>query len=421
MSKSLELRQDRSLIVDEMRSLVEKNDKLEGDVLNRWKELDAKQKSMLADIEAREATEALDAELRSVKSPNLPQVGQAEQRVNAVSAMKTRAAELHGSEEYRKAFDSFVRTGKTNEVLEEMRTYNAMGDSTQGTLIPVGFQKELEVKLKAVGGIRQVARVITTASGNALHWPTADDTANNGSWIAENTTVNQTNPSFSEVVLNANLASSDQVIISLQLLQDNAVNIESYLADSFGLRLGRLTNIGYTTGSGSGQPSGLITGLVADGTRNVSAVGAYSNDGVSTDINSVGSDDLDNLINKLDPAYRANGTFMANQSTYDALRKVKDKYGRSIWAAGLTDGAPDTIRGYRYVYNQNMAAIGANNISMVFGDFTKYIIRDVLGFTMVRFNELFMSAHQVGFQAFLRTDGKLLQPAAFSQLLHPAT
>jgi HK97 family phage major capsid protein len=58
----------------------------------------------------------------------------------------------------------------------------------------------------------------------------------------------------------------------------------------------------------------------------------------------------------------------------------------------------------------------ASAYSVLFGKFDKYIIRDVLGMTMVRYNELYMPNHQVGFQAYLRTDGNRLQQKAFSLL-----
>jgi HK97 family phage major capsid protein len=101
------------------------------------------------------------------------------------------------------------------------------------------------------------------------------------------------------------------------------------------------------------------------------------------------------------------------------VRKTKDKYGRPIWQVSLADGVADTILGFPFFFNQDMDGIGAGKISMVFGDFTKYIIRDVLGVSVVRYNELYMPNHQIGYQAFMRTWGALLQADAFAYLVHP--
>jgi HK97 family phage major capsid protein len=160
--------------------------------------------------------------------------------------------------------------------------------------------------------------------------------------------------------------------------------------------------------------------LIAAGGRSVLAVGANANDGASTDLDSVGTDDFSSLIDQLDAAYqKPTNKFVFNQHTKDALRKLKDKYGRPVWEVSLAMGEPDKVFGYGYQVDNAMANIGAGNVSVLFGDFTKFVVRDVLGFTLVRFNELYMPNYQRAYQAFMRTDAKLLQSAAFSYLTHP--
>jgi HK97 family phage major capsid protein len=110
---------------------------------------------------------------------------------------------------------------------------------------------------------------------------------------------------------------------------------------------------------------------------------------------------------------------MANVQSFDKLRTLKDKYGRPIWQTSLAVGKPDTINGYGMDWNADMATIGAGNISILFGQFSKYVVRNLLGFTFVRFNELYMTNYQRAYQAFARTDAKLLQSSAFSYLIHP--
>ena len=163
-----------------------------------------------------------------------------------------------------------------------------------------------------------------------------------------------------------------------------------------------------------------ITGVSAS----VLALGANSNSGNSgdTDLNSIGTDDLSNLINALDYSYASqqeNCYSVFNQNTFNKLRSQKDKYGRLLWTAGLSDSAQPTILGYKYQIDNAMPSIGAGNIPIVFGAFNDFVIRDVLGMTLVRYNELYMPNHQIGYEAFLCTDCKVLQPAAFAYLIHP--
>jgi HK97 family phage major capsid protein len=58
---------------------------------------------------------------------------------------------------------------------------------------------------------------------------------------------------------------------------------------------------------------------------------------------------------------------------------------------------------------------------LVYGDFSKYIFRRVGTMSVFRFNELFMSNLQQGFQAYQRIAGKCLQPAAFATLTAAAS
>ncbi len=212
------------------------------------------------------------------------------------------------------------------------------------------------------------------------------------------------------------------MLLSVQLLQDSAFDLEAELTEAFAIRLGRILNNKYTLGNGSGVPTGLIYSISQDAVPNyVNAVGSSSNDGITgnTEANSVGSDDLDNLISAVDPAYRVNAKFMMNWKTIDFLRKLKDKYGRPLWVASLAVGEPDRIFGYPFDWNADMDTVGAGKYPILFGDFQKHLIRDVGGVTVVRFNELYMEKHQVGFTAFLRTDSHRLQAAAFSLLYNP--
>lgn len=455
------LREQRAKLVQEMHDLTEKTS-FDAEAKKRWKELDAQQALMKDQIEAIERQESLNTEMSGVIAPpagdpvvdpanggqrKLTPVTRAEQRPVFVSEEFRRYFELRDSQEYRAAFWSFMRSRRSEGVKApaildecltlESRAYAGMGDATSGTdgyyLVPIGFQRELEKKLISFGGMRRNCRVLNTSTGNVLNWPTWDDTVNVGNWVAESAGVSQANPNTGNVQFNAYLASSKQVLLSVQLLQDSAFDVEAELSEAFAIRLARVTNLGYTSGSGSGQPNGILTAIEADGSPLVvTAVGASNNDGGGSEdgSNSIGTDDLANLIAELDPMYRQGAKFMAHWSVFDYLRKLKDKYGRPLWEVSIAQGVPDRIYGYEYDWNADMqvwtqgaseSGAMASKYTMLFGRFDKYIVREIGGITMVRYNELYMPNHQVGFQAFLRTDGQRIQQAAFALLQQAAS
>jgi HK97 family phage major capsid protein len=422
--KSQELRVKRAALIQEQHDLTEKTS-FAGEAEARWKELDKQQEALRVQIEAVEKTEGLVAEMdksthveRTQPTTGFPVAQTREDRNKVI-------AEKRASKEYGDAFERTIRTGKIASELEELRTYSGL-DAQSGVgenIVPIGFQKELEIKMKYFGGMRNVARVINTSAGNTLDWPTMDDTTNTGEWLAEAGTIAQVNPSFAQVQFTSNVADSKQVLVSIQLLQDSAFDVQGLLTDAFAIRLARITNAGYTTGTGTTQPVGLLNGVGSTGipASNIEyAVGASSNNSSSSynEVNSIGTDDLGNLIAGLDPSYRQNAKFMATQATFDFLRKVKDGFGRPIWTDSLAAAVPDKIFGYGYQWNADMSGIGATNNSMLFGDFSHYVIRDVGPVTFFVFQELYMASLQRGYVCFLRTDGQLLQPAAFAVLQH---
>jgi HK97 family phage major capsid protein len=84
-------------------------------------------------------------------------------------------------------------------------------------------------------------------------------------------------------------------------------------------------------------------------------------------------------------------------------------------------GEPDKLEGFPYFIAPSMANIGASAKSMVFGDFGKFVIRDVKGLTLIRLNERYADYLQIGFMMFSRADSALLDTAAIKHGLHAAS
>ncbi len=265
-----------------------------------------------------------------------------------------------------------------------------------GYTVPDDTMRALEEAMLAYGGMRQVADVIRTDSGAPLPWPTVNDTGNTGEIIGENTTVNQQDVTFGQKVLGAFKYSSKMILVSVELLQDASVNVGEFLGRALGTRIGRITNTHFTTGAGTTLPFGVVTGASSGKT------------GLAGQTTSVIYADLVDLLHSVDPEYRINARWMFADSTLKALKKLVDGQSRPLWSAGLAVREPDTILGYPYTINQSVAAMAANAKSILFGDFSKYKIRDVRGVTLLRLDERFADYHQVAFLAFSRHDGVLL-------------
>lgn len=280
---------------------------------------------------------------------------------------------------------------------DENRAAQTVSTTGGGYLIPAGFSGQLEESMKAFGGVETVADVFSTDSGNPLPWPTVDDTAQTGALLAINTAVAEQAVTYGVVDFAAYKFSSKLVLVPVELMQDSAFDLDSHLAGVLGTRLARVHNTYQTTGTGSSQPQGIITGASSGVTAASATVVTY--------------DELLDLEHSVDPAYRnvAFGAgWMFNDSTLKALKKMKDGEGRPLWQAGVAGGAPDTIDGFAYSINQDMASIATGTKPIAFGALKKFKVRKVKGFTLLRLVERYADLHQIGFLAFTRMDSRML-------------
>ena len=263
------------------------------------------------------------------------------------------------------------------------------------------FYGSIVQALKFFGGMEAAgSEVITTDTGADLPIPTSDDTGNTGSIVGEaGSHASGTSPTVGQKVLHAYLYSSLIIKVSIQFLRDSSIDVESWLGARIGERLARIQNTHFTTGTGVGQPQGVMT---------ASTQGRQAATGNST---SIPFDDVYRLIHSVDVAYRNNRCkFMMRDATALELRLAKDGNNRYLWPemGSVQAGQPMTLAGYPVVINNDVAAMAASAKSVSFGDHFSYKIRRVSGIAVVRLNELYAANGQVGFLGFMRADGGLV-------------
>ncbi|MBE3118847.1 MAG: phage major capsid protein [Candidatus Atribacteria bacterium] len=267
-----------------------------------------------------------------------------------------------------------------------------------GDTIPAGFIPNFEIALLAYGGVREAATIIRTATGNALPWPTSNDTSNKGVLLAENSADTEVTITTSAITLNAFKMSSRVVLVSSELLEDSAFNLTSYIGDACGIRIGRICADYYTTGTGSTQPKGIVTAA----TLGVTAASATA----------ITFDELYDLEHSVDPAYRVGpGTgWMMHDTVLKAVRKLKNTTTNEyLWQPNVQLGVPQTLLNYPVTVNQSMASsIAASAKTLLFGKLSKFLIRDVASLRLKVLTERYAEYDQVGFIAFFRTDSDLL-------------
>jgi HK97 family phage major capsid protein len=318
---------------------------------------------------------------------------------------------------YREAFESYVVRGMA-DLNNEQRNLLRLGwqgdtraagvgtGSAGGYLVPQGFRADIIERQKQYGAVQAVATVLDTQTGNPLPWPTNDDTGNVGALLAENTQASEQDVTIGTAQLGAYKYTSKIVRVSLEFLQDvDWMDAEAFLQRKFSERLGRIHNQHFTTGTGSSQPQGIVTGAT-------SGVTAASTTAIT-------SDELLDLIHSVDPAYRTSrAKFMLSDTALKGVRKLKASgTGEYLFQPSAQAGTPSTLFGSEYIVNQDMAVPATGVKSVLYGDFEAgYVIRLVKAFELIRMNERYADYGQVGFVAFDRADGLVQDSYAYRAL-----
>lgn len=286
---------------------------------------------------------------------------------------------------------------------EIRNSFSSVVQADGGFTVATEYMRNLEVAMKAYGGMREAATIIRMTSGAQMTFPTTDPTSEEGEIVGQNILTNDSSENFGALFLDVYKYSSKSLPVPFELIQDSFIDIEAYLNEIMAMRLGRITNRHYTVGTGTNQPRGIVTAASA---------GKIGATGQTT---SILYDDLIDLEHSVDRAYRAMpGTgFMMADSSLKIIRKIKDGQGRPIFNPGYETGvpgsAPDTLLGRPITINQHMDDMAANAKPVLFGAFKKYLIRDIMDLTLFRMTDsAYTLRGQVGFAAFMRSGGNLI-------------
>jgi len=300
------------------------------------------------------------------------------------------------------------RTGLdlNNDRLVLKRSAQSTTSGAGGYTIPQGFLAELEKKLLYYNNLRSVSRVIRTDTGNPLPFPVTDDTGNPATVGAENTAPSETAMTFTQVLLGSYRYES-LVLTSNELLRDSGLDLASEIGGMLGERIGRKETTDFTTGNGTTAPEGVVTGSSAGVTGATTTTITLAN--------------IMGLIGSLDYAYQQGASFMMHQAIWNTILQLADSQSRPLFLDLLNGNAPKLL-GYPVVINNAMASsIAASAKTILFGDFSKHMIRDIGDIEIIRLNERYADKYQTGFLAINRCDAKVMQSSAIKRITQPAS
>ena len=296
---------------------------------------------------------------------------------------------------------SILRKMATGEVRShnfEKRDLTVAGD---GGLVPQGFYDQIIAKLDENAVVRQFATVINTAGGEDIKFPQIT-ALSSASLVTEGSAISESDPTSASITLGA-FKYAYLVQVSSELLADEGVDIEGFLAQDSGRALGNGAGADFVGGNGSSKPHGVVDKASA-GVTCASAT-------------AITTDEVIDLYHSVTAPYRINGAWLMNDATMKEIRQLKDSNGQYLWQPSLQLGNPDNLIGLPVATDPNVETIATAKKVMAFGDMSKYYIREAGGIQVDRSTDFAFANDLVTFRFIYRADGDLMDSNAVKRMV----
>jgi len=296
---------------------------------------------------------------------------------------------FRATDEYKSSMLTALRTNfrQISDVLEEGN------DANGGYLVPEEYDRRLIDVLDEENIMRTLGTTITTSGEHKINIAATKPAA---AWIEEGAAIQFSDATFGQKLLDAHKLHV-AIKITDELLYDNAFNLENYIITQFGKALANAEEDAFLNGDGAGKPKGLFPDAEV---------------GVTTSTGSITSDNMIELVYSLKRPYRKNASFIMNDQTIAALRKLKDNNNNYIWQPSYQAGEPDRLLGYTLHTSAFAPKQAAGAKAIAFGDVSYYNIGDRGVRSLQELKELFAGNGMVGYLMKERVDGLLVLPEA---------
>lgn len=367
---------------DEIRELIEQQGKA-------FEEFRKSNDARLAAIEKDEARSDLEEKTDRIND----ELGRLSAAVDELAKKANRpgAPGAEGDEalnaEHKAAWLKWVRKGDDAGLADiEHKAMNVGTPADGGYAVPIQQDRDIMRLLTDLSPMRQVCRVMTVGTEDYRKLVNLGGTASG--WVGETDErpatavpqLAQITPSFGEIYANPE--------VTQKALDDIFFNVESELAADISESFSVLEGKAFLSGTGTGQPKGLLTVKTSTEADFARAFGTVQHIATGVADNFPAKDPADiliDLIYSMKAGYRTGAQFMVNSMTLATMRKWKDGQGNYIWQPAMQNGQPGSIFGYGYVTNEDMPSVGAGAIPVIFGNFQQaYIIFDRVGIRSLR-------------------------------------
>jgi HK97 family phage major capsid protein len=288
-----------------------------------------------------------------------------------------KVVEATGSDAYLSAFSKLVSDPQRGHLLwdkaeheafqrvEQLRSETrAMSttDSAGGFLSPLVIDPSVLISSAgSINPLRAISRVVQTVSDA---WQGITSAGVTAEWLAEASEAADASPTLAQPSIPV-YKQSAFVPFSYEIGQD-AMNFTQEIGKLLMDGLDQLSATAFTTGSGSGQPTGIITALAGTGSQVNTATG-----------DTLVAADVYNLQNQLPPRFSANAQWCATLSIWNTIRQFVNGAGGFVFPE-LRDNPPRLLNRPANELSNMDGVIDAAQLNhiLLYGDFSNFVVVD---------------------------------------------
>jgi HK97 family phage major capsid protein len=336
-----------------------------------------------------------------------------DQRSAVIDTIKAQTEREERAAEAMKGFESQVKPAVSVPAIDDAELIRSLArgeirshsfekrdvlKSSTGAPVPTSFYDNVVLLARKIGPLLETSTIINTAGGENLQIPSVS-AYSTGTVSSEAAAIGESDPTFNAFKTLSAYKYSFLTQISREMVEDSGVDILGFLSQNVGNALGFAVNGALTTGTGTTQPTGIVTAAGSGITGSTAVSGAFT------------ADNLIDLVYSVDTVGRQlPGTgFMMSAKSISAVRKLKDTAGNYVFSPALSADKRDLILGYEVYENPGMADPATSAKSVLFGHLPSYFVRTVGGIKLDRSDDFAFSQDLISFRATMRVDGNLIQ------------
>lgn len=308
--------------------------------------------------------------------------------------------------------------GNSNDQMDALKHWMRTGDeiaakavlvegtnANGGYLVPQDYAKQITDRRDETWIGAKLPMQRYTTSGQIFNIANQDEKSD-FAFVTESSAFNEDEPTFAGSAITIYTASLGMKI-SNQLLRDQAMDLEGFIAREVGRAYARHLNNFQLVGTGSSQPYGILArATVSETLASVSGVDAS---------------DILNIVHKL-PEWYADDTssvgWVMRNTTLGAIRALT---GNFFSFQPTPMGDMNSLYTKPVAVSDKIAALGASAKSILFGNFNYYAFVENLGLEISRNPYLYQANYQTAIFCTVRWGGDVTQAEAFVYGVNPAS